>query len=167
MEALRDGSAYPTLDGIQEDKRTAQIISPAYADRGSELTAILQYVYQSFIFEGLGFDKYAKTLEEIALAEMMHLDILGSVLYRLGVLPVYTSCPPKKFDFYTTAAVCYENEPQKMIMADIKGETEAIRAYEKMLTKLQNEQVSAIISRIILDEKLHLATLKAILIELN
>ena len=34
---------YPDIDDIKEDKLTARIISPAYAQQKSELTAILQY----------------------------------------------------------------------------------------------------------------------------
>jgi len=53
-----------------------------------------------------------------------------------------------------------------MIEDDINGEREAIRDYERMLCKLKNEQAGAVISRIILDEQLHLETLKRMLDEL-
>ena len=85
----------------------------------------------------------------------------------MGVLPVYSSCPPRKFDFYSTGAVSYASDVQKMILDDILGETQAIYTYEAMVRKLKNEKVSAIIERIVLDEKLHLETLKNILRELN
>ena len=44
---------------------------------------------------------------------------------------------------------------------------QAIYTYEEMIRKLKDEKVSAIIARIVLDEKLHLETLKNILRELN
>ena len=50
-----------------------------------------------------------------------------------------------------------------MLEDDIIGERHAIAGYEKMLKSLKNEQVKAIISRIIEDERLHLATLEKIL----
>lgn len=53
-----------------------------------------------------------------------------------------------------------------MLMDDINGERDAIRSYERMLCKLCNEQAGAVISRILLDEKLHLDTLKCMLEEL-
>ena len=52
-----------------------------------------------------------------------------------------------------------------MLMDDIRGETEAIRGYEAMLCRLKNERVAAVIERILLDEKLHLETLKGMLRE--
>ena len=94
-------------------------------------------------------------------------EILGSLLYQLGALPVFTSCPPRKFDFYSTGAVSYASDVRKMILDDILGETQAIYTYEEMIRKLKDEKVSAIIARIVLDEKLHLETLKNILRELN
>ncbi len=167
MEGLQVDLPYPDLAGIGEDLCSARIISPAYADRGSEMTAILQYVFQAIVLQKQGLEEYAKTLERIAITEMHHLEILGSLLYQLGVLPVFSSCPPRKFDFYSTSAVSYACDVHKMILDDILGETQAIYTYEEMIRKLKNEKVAAIIERIVLDEKLHLETLKNILRELN
>ena len=50
-----------------------------------------------------------------------------------------------------------------MIMDDIQGELTAISDYQKMLFILKNEQVEAIIQRIILDEQLHVEKLKEML----
>lgn len=167
MEGLQADLPYPETAGISEDAYSVRVISPAYADRGSEMTAILQYVFQAIVLQKQGLEEYAKTLERIAVAEMHHLEMLGSLLYQLGALPVFTSRPPRKFDFYSTGAVSYASDVRKMILDDILGETQAIYTYEEMIRKLKDEKVSAIIARIVLDEKLHLETLKNILRELN
>ena len=54
-----------------------------------------------------------------------------------------------------------------MIEDDIVGERHAICQYTKMLKRLKNAQVKAIVSRILEDEKLHLETLKDILNKLK
>lgn len=167
MESLHADLPYPSLDGIGKDLMAVRIISPAYADRESEMTAVLQYVFQAFVFNSKGMENFAHTLHRIAVSEMTHLDILGSLICKLGALPVFTSCPPRKFDFYTTAAVSYACEPETMLLCDIRGENEAIRGYEKMLCKLQSEQIRAVIARIIEDEKLHLQALETMLAELR
>lgn len=163
MDGLIVDLPYPSLDGLCFDPKSVRIISPAYADRGSELTAILQYVFQAMVFAGRGCDEYDRTLTRIAIAEMHHLDLLGEMMYRMGALPVFTSDPPRRFDFYSTRAVSYAQTTEKMLQDDIQGEMKAIRDYERMVERLDNEQVSAVISRIILDEKLHLETLRALL----
>ena len=167
MFGLSTDSPYPGTEVIGQDRESVRIISPAYADCGSELTAILQYVYHAIVFSGLQMKQYSRLLMEIAVSEMHHLDMLGNMLYQMGALPVFTSCPPRLFDFYSTAAVSYSCEPEKMIRDDIRGEQEAIRQYQSMLRRLRNESVSAVISRIILDEELHLRTLQSIMSEIT
>ena len=48
-----------------------------------------------------------------------------------------------------------------MLMDDISGELIAIRNYEEILKRLCNEDVAAVISRIKMDEELHIRVLKA------
>lgn len=153
---------YPSLDSIEPDAISAKIISPAYSGQESELTAVMQYVYHHFYFEE-GWEEIANGLMKIAIAEMEHFEILGKLLLKLGVDPVYTWCPPLKWNFYNTGSVSYTKTPQKMLMDDITGELLAIKEYEKMISCLQNEEVSAVIARIILDEQLHVKILKGYL----
>lgn len=68
---------------------------------------------------------------------------------------------------YCKLAFVTQDVTQKMIMDDIQGEMNAIAEYKKMLFVLKNEDVAAIIQRIIIDEQLHLETLKNMLNKLN
>ena len=161
MKPLICDLPYPSVDSLTHDVRSGQIISFAYAAQYGELTAILQYTYHHFHF-GTVDEETANVLMCIALAEMKHLDILGEAMLKLGVNPLYVQCPNTK-TYYNTSGVSQSTTPQKMLMDDIQGELEAIATYKKMLYVLQNEQVEAIIQRIIMDEELHLATLKKML----
>ncbi len=151
---------YPSLCGITQDLKTARIISPAYAGTHSELTATLQYIYHYFNFVKEFDEKTAQTLMGIAVAEMEHIEILGNVLVKLGVDPIFTHFPPCKTDYYSTRAVSYSKTPVKMLLDDISGELVAISEYRKIIDCIDNERVSEIISRIILDEELHVTVLK-------
>jgi len=160
MEPIIVKLPYPSVDGITPDKQAAAIISPAYAGLYSELTAILQYTYQDINFDYQKMDEYAMLLEQISLAEMIHFELLGKMLIRLGVVPVMSQVPPYKQNFFNTSTVSYATNPQKMLIDSIAGEMEAIRGYQDMLKKLTNEQVAAVIKRILLDEMLHLEELR-------
>ena len=81
---------YPTLDGISPDCRALHIISPAYASSTGELNAILQYNYHAVTFECKGFEEYAELIDSVAVAEMMHLKLLGKLIFALGAQPVYS-----------------------------------------------------------------------------
>ena len=156
---------YPTTDGIKNDALSLQIISPAYSTSVGELNAILQYVYHSFYFYKHGYKDYAETLMSISKAEMIHLDILGKTIFALGAAPVFAQYPSTGFNFYSTKYVAYSNTLKHMLEDDLIGENRAIADYNKMLRCLKNKQVAAIISRIVEDEKLHVAALEEILKE--
>lgn len=151
---------FPDLTGLSVDCKNARIIMPAYADAESEMTAVLQYIYQSIHFDVAGNSAYATALEEIAIAEMKHLDLLGEALLRMGVNPVYVRCPPERREYYSTCNVDYSVQPAAMLAADITAEKGAIQSYENMLCKITNPTLSALISRILLDERLHLKKFK-------
>ncbi len=155
--------AYPTTDGISHDCRALRIISPAYASSTGEINAILQYNYHAVMFVGRGLDEYAELLDSIAVAEMIHLKLLGKLILALGAQPVYTALPPAGFNFYSTKFVAYSRSLKNMIEDDIISERHAIMSYAYMLDRLRNDRVSEIISRILEDEKLHLKSLTELL----
>ena len=158
MKPLSVDIPYPNLDDLTVDVRSGQIISFAYATPSGELTAILQYRYHKLHFAD--FDESdADTLESISVSEMQHLELLGKVMLKLGVNPLYTTCP-NTTKWYSTDCVSRSKLPYSMLADDIMSEMNAISDYKKMLFVLKNEKVEELIGRIILDEELHLSTLK-------
>ncbi len=157
---LKADLPYPTLDDIGEDYSSLRIISPAYAGREGELTAILQYVYQSIMLDGFGMKAAAKTLEEIAATEMHHLQILGTLIRCLGAPPVFTNCPPYPVGYYSSSCVNYTKTPKAMIAVDLCSEKNAVLCYESMIKRLQNERVKEILKRIVADEEVHIKALE-------
>ena len=158
---------YPTTDEICPDAYSLAVISPAYASSTGELNSVLQYLYHSFNFEKQGLNDYAEILESIAIAEMLHLKLLGKMILALGAQPIYCQNPPTAYNFYSAKYVSYSRNLTNMIEDDIMGEKRAIYKYSKMLLRLKNEQVKAIVSRISEDEKLHIEALNEILNKLK
>lgn len=157
---MTENLPFPDLSTLTVDSKNAQIIMPAYADCKSEMTAVLQYIFQSLHFGVSGNERYATVIEEIAIAEMKHLDLLGEALLRMGVNPIFVRRPPDRRDFYSTCNVDYVTQPAAMLAADITAETEAIQSYERMLCQITEPTLSALVSRILLDERLHLNAFK-------
>ena len=153
---------YPTLDGIKPNADELKIISPAYAGDESELTAILQYTYQSIVLEKEGLIKESKMLEKISREDMRHLDLLGGMICRLGEYPIFTYLPPHPINYFSTRSVDYSKTLKKMLLDDMIAEQYAIDGYSKMLYKLKDENVSAVIQRIRMDEVAHLTELKKV-----
>lgn len=154
---------FPTTEGLCPDAYSLAVISPAYASPTGELNAILQYFYHYFNFDKNGYKEYAGDLESIAIAEMLHLELLGKTITALGAQPLYCQNPPTAYNFYSAKYVTYSRNLVNMIEDDIISERRAIAQYSKMLSRLKNERVKSIISRIAADEKLHLDKLNEIL----
>lgn len=147
---------YPSIKNLNSDPLSARIISSAYATSCGEVNSALQYIYQSFVFNHGGEEKTAELLKSIAIAEMIHIDLLGNALINLGVTPIYSFLPPVAFNFYSTKFVSYSRGFAEMIEDDIVAERHAVASYSKMLKKLKNDGVKELIARLLQDEKLHL-----------
>ncbi len=163
---VKSETCYPPLDGIGEDCKTLRLISPAYAGREGELTAVLQYVYQSVVFGEMGNKAASGLLLGIAVSEMHHLEILGTVIAKLGAPPIFTACPPYPVGYYSASCVNFTRNPRQMVCADICAEENAICGYERMLCAIKNPPVAAVIARILEDEKLHLKEFNRLLSDL-
>ncbi|MDE6410982.1 MAG: manganese catalase family protein [Clostridia bacterium] len=164
---FKSDKEYPSLDGITEDYKTLRVISPAYAGGRGELTAILQYVYQSILLGRLGKKEISKTILHIAINEMRHLELLGTAITMLGAPPAFTACLPYPIGYYSASNVNYAKSPCEMLEADILAESNAIADYRKILTCISNKTLIALIERIIEDEEAHLAAFKSIKEELS
>lgn len=154
---------FPSAEGVSPDAYSLRIISPAYASPTGELNAILQYIYHSFYFDKCGFKDIAQTLKSIAVAEMLHLDLLGETILALGAPPIFCRYPYSGFDYYSTKYVAYSRSLKFMLEDDLLGERHAVRDYDRMIKMLQNQNVKEIVSRIREDEILHIETLEKIL----
>ena len=146
--------------GMPMERNNACIVralSPAYAGREGELTAVLQYVYQAILLDGCGKTQEAKTILKIAVQEMHHLEKLGGLLVSFGVPPVFTACPPYPVAYYSAANVDYVRQLPQMLDADIRAEREAIACYTRILRTVRDEKVCAAITEIRADEERHLA----------
>ena len=154
---------FPTTEGLTPDSYSLAVISPAYASPTGELNTILQYFYHYFNFDRCGYKEIAQTIKSIAIAEMLHLDILGRTITALGAQPVYCQNPPTAFNFYSAKYVTYSRNLVHMIEDDIIAEKKAVSLYSRMLTRLKCDQLKDIISRILQDEKLHLEKFEEIL----
>ena len=158
---------YPSIENLSQDYKSARIISETFAGIHSELTKILQYTYHFFNFQRRKDAKTARLLQSIIVCEAEHFAMLGKMLFKLGIDPVFTAVPPLKCDFFNTSYLNYSKNPAKMLSDDISAEVTAIAEYKAMLISLKNERVAEVIQKFIADEEEHLSALKQRLKELN
>ena len=153
----RSNLPYPEVD-VTKNICDAKLLMNDYAGRDSETTAIMQYMYQYYIVDQFDHD-IAHILEEIALTEMHHHEMLGKTIVKLGGDPIISGLGP----FWNGSYVCYTRQLKSMLQADIAGEETAIRNYTKTAICVNEKSVADLIYRIILDEEIHIQKLKQIL----
>ena len=149
-----------------------RLLMPVYGGNGSETTAIMGYIFQSYALADKE-PEISKCLEQIAISEMRHHDLLGMSIVRLGGVPYIGD----NRGYWQGGYVNYTLNVKEMIDADIAGEKSAITAYKdadiageksaitayKDVIKFsKNEEVKAMIARIIKDEEIHIETLESI-----
>ena len=158
---------YPEVKVEEKNPYYADILSEDYAGRVSETTATFLYSYQHFnTFDSN--EEFSKIIEEIAIVEMKHLEMLGKTIKLLGKEPIYKTCEASRGDciMWTASNVDYSTRLKEMLEIDIAAETTAIKTYENHKRLINDKYIKKMLDRIILDEKRHLEIFNMIYKEL-
>lgn len=157
---------YVSMNDISENKSFGRILLFDYVGLESELTAIQQYTYQHFFMEGK-YEDVAKALHEISIVEMKHFEILGKLIFKLGVDPKLRTEKDGKDIYWNGKYPQYSKSIKSILLDNIESEEAAIRNYKESIRKIDEPQIDAIIKRIILDEKLHLEIFTSLYLKYN
>lgn len=144
---------YPEVKVVKKDVEIAKDLLNAYAGRISEDTAIHDYVFQMMMQDQ---EEIKKILKGISIVEMHHLEILGRLIYALGLTPLFASVEENRTKWFSGEYVNYEKNWSQTLMDNIFQEELAIKNYEKIIAKTSDENVQYILKRIILDERVHI-----------
>jgi bacterioferritin len=149
MTVCIDSSPYPEVTGAP-DPMTVAMLKDSYAGAHGELTSITTYIYQNG--RSVSNDAFANAVLQIAICEMMHLDMLGDAITALG--------GNASFDdghyYWNASYTNYGSTMKEMLSADIAAERTAIANYKKQISLTHNHSVKELLARIIKDEELHL-----------
>ena len=148
------------LESVGKDTKTLRIVTKAYAGREGELTSVLQYVYQSIVVGQRGERELSLLLERIAADEMRHLQIIGSLITRLGAPPLFAVCPPYPVGYYSASCVNYAKGTEEMLDIDLAAEENSVKTYANMLQEMENPAVAEVILSVLKEEREHLTLLR-------
>lgn len=156
---------YPPIQVKCRNQGYANLLSVDYCGAVSEMTALTQYVNNE---SRISKDhcSLAKTILEIAMAEMMHLQKLGELICLLGGdLDFSARQQNGRQSLWTPAYLNIPGNVEQMICVDIEGEKAAIKQYKMHISRMDDEYVNAVLARIIKDEEYHILLLQALLDE--
>lgn len=135
----------------------ASLLLLDYADEQSEETSLHQYFYQSIILKDKNIE-LSNDLMKISKDEMMHSHTLGTLIYKLGLKPLFISQNTFTNNYipWDTNNINYTTNVKKMLESNITLEQNAIKRYKEHLNIIKDINVQKIIKSIINDEIRHL-----------
>ncbi|MGI6144058.1 MAG: ferritin-like domain-containing protein [bacterium] len=154
-EGYADPSPYPEIRVLAPNRYYAQLLQDDYAGRVSEFTAISQYLYHYFYLERVS-EELGEMLENVAITEMHHMEILGKTIILLGGNPVIRGSYSTRGDFWNGRFIYYGRNLCDQLWADLRAEQQAISNYRQHIAMIRDPYVQAILERIILDEQVHI-----------
>lgn len=153
---------YPETRVREKNRAYADLLSIDYCGGVSEMTAITQYINNE---NRLSCQKcpVAKTILGIAMAEMIHLQKLGELIFLLGGnIDFVAKYQGGKTRMWTPEGVSVTDDLWKMLLSDIEAEKDAIHQYRTHMKMINDEFVNAVLARIIKDEEYHIMLLQAL-----
>ena len=150
---------YPEITNANDDYKTVAILKDLTMSRVGELTAVLQYVYQSVISNQI-MEDISEIFEEIGIVEMMHLDMLMHAITDFGGVPVYED---SQGGLFNTKYINYNMKLKDILENNIQIEKKVIEKYNIAIKSVENESLKKLLSRIVEDEKRHIEIFKHIM----
>lgn len=157
---------YPPIQVREKNRAYANLLSIDYCGSVSEMSAITQYINNE---NRLSCERcpIAKTILGIAMAEMIHLQKLGELIFLLGgVIDFAAKHQNGKQKMWTPEYLTIPENARKMMMADVESEKAAINQYKMHIKMINDNYVNAVLARIIKDEEYHIILLQALMQEL-
>ncbi len=152
---IKINESYPQIENAEPDINTVNILKALAFSRTGELSGVLTYVYQSNIADRTDSD-LGELFEEIAITEMMHLNMLMHAISEFGGTPKYESAGA----YFNASCVNYTTKLKEMLENNIQAEQGAIADYTEAIKRVKNESLKSLFARIIKDEELHLNAFK-------
>lgn len=153
---------YPPPVATAPNENYALLVRSSFCGRESELTAVMTYFYHAVRFAECGA-ALSRTLLDIAICEMHHLDLLSRLLLSLGSDPrFYCALAPNDnpggwWSALPDTIICYAPDLGAALRADIESERAAIAEYQSAAAYIDDPGISALLLRILRDEQHHLA----------
>lgn len=154
---------YPPMEVSRKNLSHANLLSVDYCGSVSEMSAITQYINNENRMSGERCS-LAKTILGIAMAEMIHLQKLGELIFLLGGTVDFTARYQNgRAMMWTPEYLQIPGNIRNMLQADIEAEQGAIKQYEMHIRMMNDRGAVAVLERIILDEEYHIMLLRTLL----
>lgn len=153
---------YPPIQVREQNTAYADLLSIDYCGAVSEMSAITQYINSQNRISCEDCT-LAKTILGIAVAEMMHLQKLGELIWLLGGKVDYVARYQNGPKMWSPSCLVLPETARQMLLEEIVSEQDAIKQYRVHMNRIQDDCINAVLDRIIADEEYHITMLQILL----
>lgn len=154
---------YPPIQVQEQNPVYANLLCADYCGAVSEMSAITQYINNENRMSAQRCP-LAQIILGIAMAEMIHLQKLGELIYLLGGnLDFTVKHRDGKQKMWTPEYLSIPGNVRKMLLADIESEKAAINQYKMHIKMIRDNSINAVLARIIKDEEYHIMMLQTLI----
>lgn len=143
---------YPPIAVSGKNAVYAQMLMPDLASAASEMTTVHQYLFQSWTMDS-NRKTICRVIQRMAAVEQHHFSIIGQLIALLGGMPECRST--EKTSYWRGNMVDYSRDLRHLLTKNAESEKFAAEAYASQAKEIKDPQVSRMLARLSLDEKLH------------
>lgn len=156
---------YPPIEVAGKNRLYAGLMHTNMCAAQSELTALMQYLYQGWVID-VSHAEAAHVMHRIAMVEMHHMDIFAQLVRLLGGDPSYTVSFRQRRRVWDSSLISPCKNFHHMMQNNLLSEQETIERYRRQAAMVHDECISAILLRIVEDERVHVRIFRSYLDEL-
>lgn len=154
---------YPPVRVRERNREYADLIGVSYCGMVSEMSAVMQYINNESRIAGSSCAA-GRLLLGMAIAEMTHLQILGTLIGLLGGDVCYAAKQPgKQPRFWSPQCLTLPGKFEEMLHADLESEIAAIDQYNMQIRMIRDDYVNTVLGRIVQDEQYHIMLLRSMM----
>ena len=162
VKAFVSPEPYPPIVVAGKNRLYAGLMHMNMCAAHSELTALMQYLYQSWVMNA-NHAEAAQDLQRIAMVEMHHLNIFAQLVQQLGGDPVYAVSFRRRRRVWDGTMVSPCKNFFHMMQNNLLAEQETIDRYRRQAAMVQDASLAAVLLRIVEDEKVHVKIFRSYL----
>ncbi len=159
-----DPAPWPPVPPAAPSLRDAERMLYDLGSCRSEMSAVGLYVYNSVLTRER-FPDVSEAFHRISVVEMHHLGLFARLSLLLGADPRLWSGPPRRLRWWSPACLSYPRELTPLLQNALHGERDTVALYRQQAARVRDPALSALLERVILDEKRHIEVFEALLRE--
>lgn len=153
---------YPPVCVHERNPKYAEWMLDNVGGQRSEISAVSLYFYNRLITEECG-NELSEAFHKISIVEMHHLEIFGKLACLLGEEPRLWTVSRRSKVYWSPGYNQYPKHLPALLKNALNAELTTIEKYQNQIAHIQDPSITAILQRIILDEKLHVSILEKML----